>query len=729
MPTVEVPGLGRVSFPEGTPPAEMQAAIEKQLARQRTPAPTVPEKPALGVSGGLGAFEGGVKETSVPGAEYTRSMNPLAGMGDAAGRVAGSLKETIVNRFKTPSGAMSQLMTGGMIPGPLEMKEMWDSSRAQGAPFRERVPDQWNEGGIGGKVSAVGSALAGTVPVLGPVAGRAGDLLGSRDPEGMLRGAGNAVGLLAPFLLGGGAKPKGGAAGRAAGAGAEGFAEYKDPVTGKVSYRAPGWAPEAGESATTRLQDSKTTSSAAAPPAGAGPDPKTVIPLSVAERGSSPVMRQIQSGIEGTWLGKKGFQPLRDAAKAAIETRANETVGYIKALRGTATDVGNAVKEAWKEGTGEAKKIGGKMFEDIDTLVGNRVEDVQVPTKTVLGILGPDGAPLMTEGMETKQVRTSNISVSPDALRKFGADVEKDLAMSNIRVSDTAQTGVKKLLEDIANLPAEMSFGDFHRTRQEIGEIARNIASERGPNAIPNRAKGLLLKFDDLADRALMEAARKVPGLAEKVEAANAHWRWLKKATNDSMISAALKTKDPATIARSLANVGVEEVATAKKLMDERTIQAVKAQNAVDWVQGAVRDLPGGEGAQLSGKRLMKTFRDMDAEKLAAWHTPQEIEHLKYLAENTAKAQSAPAARTGLVPNLAMSIAVVPQLTFMAAARIMAMQGEAGFNAVRSLIKAAKAGNKTQQLFWGARVMDLKRRADAKFGPEEAGGEGDAGTR
>jgi len=372
---------------------------------------------------------------------------------------------------------------------------------------------------------------------------------------------------------------------------------------------------------------------AAAGAAGGGKNvqaPLTEVPLLGSEsgRGLGRVVGRkpagvIERALESSFAGGGPFERFREAQqtgpKGLITGLAEDVVNRISKFKGTPEELGNMVQTEIGGAEDAFRAHAQEMYGEIDRLA----KGVKAPTA---------------------------------ALKAVAQETKAQLARLSKILPASEFTKTSKLLDQITRAPRELDFSTMQQFRSNLLGKVMALREE-----IPDRAAGLVKRLTGLSDESMMQAAQKVPGLADRVRTANEFWRNGRQTFNDSVVARMAKTA-PEKVHTLLRQASLEDVDRFKSTVGQETLQATKAALIRDAIEDATKGevaqsflkqlaskltgAPGagvgggGEGPRLSGRALegiLENRSRFGEQKLRRLFSPEEMEGITRLTETAKK--------------------------------------------------------------------------------------------
>jgi len=393
-----------------------------------------------------------------------------------------------------------------------------------------------------GGVELAGQTLAALTPVLGPAIAATGETIGRGE---IARGAGQAVGLLTPFVAG------------------EAALRVRPAVTKTVGG----------------------------------------IPKLFSERATgirATASRYLEGLTEKTFPGGDVLKRYRaNQQRAIIESPSENVIKTI--LAGSdelpSSQFGRSAKNAIDEGIRHIREQEGALYAEIDSLVGTKEVRVPVFEERLSSLIGARGEALTFEKRVLRKRIVGGVQPETVTLKRFAIQVKRRLNQQKKLLDPRFLEEADGIASGIIRSPKRLPFKVFQDSRSDLLRITR-----RFDELLPGKAAGIAMKLSSLTDKAMIQAAESsgIPNLVAKVRGANEFVRNNRILFNETVISKLADTA-PERLPTLLRNATLEDIAAFKRVLPRPLWNQVRASYIR---QGLLQATVGEIAPQLLGENI-----------------------------------------------------------------------------------------------------------------------------
>lgn len=666
------------------------------------------------------------ESAAAPGTGPTSRLTGVlgAGPGGLVGRAAKGVDE-----FAFPTGSVFDPVTSliDMVASPVRTVDTVIQAGQQ-----QMTPALTNLMSGKGGVEDVAKAVAGAVPIAGPLVTQLSEKAGAVAGRGMagedVSGdvaelAGNMLGLWAGGKIGN---------------------KVVGATTGAVGRgaRAAGILPEAAVPG-------------AAPTLSRAEQLKTL--LTPGERSGSRARLFVEGVLEGSPFSGDFWRNKRRLQQEGLRSHINQTLQEISPGDNAAAvrAIPDAIERARQGQRAQFDKIYGEIDEAVRGTTERFTETVWEPSQT---LLDQQGRPIQVPRQVAKTREVGGVRPETAALKKFAQEELAKLDSPDLLVPPGEIARARSVLQQVVDSADDVTFQGMQQTKSVWSSMTR------GADAVSSHTEGLVKKLTTLADNAMEQAAMKSgkPGLLQTVRSANADYKEFVYTFNKSVVSriveTAVENRRPEAIVGVImdSTTSPDDLARLQTVLPKNMVQAVKAGAFEEMISrseifekgfpGQTPDLsPTGvrlSGMQIDGPKLAKALNDFAKDKnIRGFVAPSEIRAMVDLAETARKvspkahqamfallgtgAGIAAASAQGLAKaagSLAASVGGTRALSWL----ITTPQGAKAASAfLRAADKAATAGRAVttpEMQFWARRIQQLQaqqERQAEQFGAQQ----------
>tara|TARA_Y100000310_G_scaffold208465_1_gene209054 strand:- start:410 stop:2461 length:2052 start_codon:yes stop_codon:yes gene_type:complete len=314
------------------------------------------------------------------------------------------------------------------------------------------------------------------------------------------------------------------------------------------------------------------------------PSTDSPVPLTVAERSGSKVAQFAEGITEHTLPGGGVFGRFRMRQQEALAKLADDLVERISPQADTPYSAGAAVQGGLRQAQETITKQIGVLYDEIDSLT--RSARVRHPTTITepSRIVGPSGEALETSRRVLRPTLEGGVAVPTVTLKSVAVKLLRRMN-ENTLIPPQELARSRTLLEHVIRGPRTMTFRAFQDMRSDLLGIARSSHAD----PIPGRAAGITKQLIATTDQAMMRAARQsnVPGLADKVRAANTAWRNVKTQFNETVIKKLLDAP-PERVTQFIQGAPLDDIAEITSTLPREVMDQVRARLVRDMLDKAM---------------------------------------------------------------------------------------------------------------------------------------------
>lgn len=371
------------------------------------------------------------------------------------------------------------------------------------------------------------------------------------------------------------------------------------------------------------------------------------IPLTRGERTGSGLSRFAETIVSKTIPGQQTFANFRVRQQQALTEAIDKTVTAVAGGRGSHYAQGKGTLGAIEEAKKGLKDTYGAMYDEIDKVtepVVQRIAKVeQVPSKLV----GPSGEALTVPKRTLVKTEVGGVQPETRGLKEAAIPILRRIKQEQKLIPPEDLQGVVNTLTTIIKSPHAMGYRAFQDARSSLLAIARKL-DEPIPGKRGGLAKHLAKVTDEAMEQAAERSGLTINTpdgpmpLQEYVRATNALRAEAEVVFNEGLLAKMAETA-PERLHTLLGTATVDEIAGMRKYLPHERIQSLKGQLVKDWfsediagetltpgVQGLPKTL---EGPTVSGTSFRSKMEDLAQDgRLGALFSPQESKELLSLA-------------------------------------------------------------------------------------------------
>lgn len=486
----------------------------------------------------------------------------------------------------SPSG---MLRTGaGIVKGLAG--EHWAQLKEAGSAAKAAVQAPFGSTSqIASGVEAAGHLGAAALPVVGPMAARAGEAIGRGETA---YGLGQATGLVAPLA--------------------------------------------AGEA----LRSVRATR------------PIGEIPLTRGERTGSATSKFAETLTEKTIPGRTAFQRFRQRQQQGVIDAAQRAVEQVSTILGTpgeAYGIGSRAQKAVTTAKQEFIAPIQAAYRTIGDLTETQIRRVpkieDVPSAA--GLVDEFGQPVSIPKRIMQKTQVGGLQPETRGLKQFAVPLLRRVREEAQLLPPEQLKPVIESLTRIISAPKQLSYQAFQDARSDLLAIAR-----RHGDPIPGKAGGLAKKLAALTDDAMEQAAEgsgiTVPTadgampLQKFVRQTNALWAEAEDTFNQSVL-AKMAEHAPERMHQLLETATIDDIAKLKKFLPPRQTQQLKAKLLDSWLQQDIQGeplVPGVKGLpeatagpSIQGSQFRRRIERFGLDRAAALFGDDELQGVLSIAK------------------------------------------------------------------------------------------------
>lgn len=296
--------------------------------------------------------------------------------------------------------------------------------------------------------------------------------------------------------------------------------------------------------------------------------------------------------LKGSVITSGKMERFRVMQNAQAKLAAKKVADHISSFNGTAEDLGKAVQQGIDQHTQAFRATQNKLYGEIDSLVAEKPVSVPVTVTEVSPVLDATGKPMQTAKTVMQTQMQGPAMPSMKGLKEFSQQELNKLNAEEAVIDPALLSDSKKTLQHIIEGPDQVTYRGMADARSSMLAMTRRL-----DEALPGKKAGLAKKLASLADESMMEAAEKsgIPGLPEKIRAANAYTRESHEIFEQKLVKDIVKSKKPEVISRFLLrpSAGLQETRDLVKMTPASIRPAVQKQVVLDAMRQSTNQQTG----------------------------------------------------------------------------------------------------------------------------------------